>query len=950
MSAFMKYLIILFFPVCVWAQSPLQGLKKAALDKAKGLASRDNLNKASTLLLNDLDKTRAQFDSTDFDYSIIVTDNSGMFDVREKGEGSAKLITTANLYNKFMQNDELNDLEKARAHLEFGEISYAQNKYAFADKRFESARGLFESGSGTDDIGYSKTIANQGLLYASMGRFTQAEAFTAEALDLRKTKLGESNTGVAASYNNYGVLRYNLGKYNEAEKDIQQALAILTQNQLNNAMQYAIALNNQAMLKQTIGRFDEAIADLKTVLSISEKLQSSKSKNHLKFISNLALLYQQTGSYAEAEKLYLSAQSKLSKTSPDYAGLLNNMALLYITMGQTEKVEDPLVKSLGIYKSSVGDESPVYAKTLNDLGNFYRSQERYAEAEPLLTKALAIREKSLGTSHPLYTQSQEDLAIHYWKKGEVDKAYPLYKSVMDQSLEFINRYFPPMSEAEKTKYWDVLSPRFQRFYNFASEQAATKPAVLSDLYDYHIATKALLLNSTNKIKQSIINSKDAALIKDYFTWLDQKETLARLYAYSKEELKEQKINLDSTERAANALEKRISERSKDFSEGYTTQKISYTQLTSLLGEQEAIVEIIRVRGYAQAFNDQVSYLALILTKSTKQPLMVKLENGQQLETRYAKYYRNTIQQKQADNVSYDQYWAKIAPLVASKKVLYLSLDGAYNQLNLNTLKKADGDYLVKQHEMILLGNSKDLIAIKSRKPSAAKKNAFLLGFPDYGGPELVSLPGTKVEVEGISKMLKASGYQVTQFMQKEATEKGLKNVKAPELLHIATHGYFLKDVEGSGNAYGISAENAQDNPLLRSGLMLAGASKTVSGVSQPNLESNDNGILTAYEAMNLNLEGTELIILSACETGLGDVKNGEGVYGLQRAFLVAGADALIMSLWKVDDAATQLLMTNFYTNWIKLRDKQKAFKQAQLQLMAKYKEPYYWGAFIMIGQ
>lgn len=945
----MKYLFILLFPVYVMAQSPLQGLKKAALDKAKGLANKDNLNKATTLMLNDLDKTRAQFDSTDFDYSIIVTDNSGVFDVKEKGERSAKLITSANLYNKFMQNEELTDLEKARAHLEFGEIFYAQNKYSVAEKRFGSARELFESGSGTDDIGYSKTIANQGLLYATMGRFTQAEGFTAEALDLRKSKLGESNAGVAASLNNYGVLRYNLGKYNEAEKDIDQSLAILSQNNLKEAMQYAIALNNLAMLKQTIGRYEEAIKDLKNVLSISEKLQSSKSKNHLKFISNLALLYQQTGKYSEAEALYLSAQSKISKTSPDYAALLNNLALLYRTMGQLEKVEDPLVKALGIYKSSVGDESPVYAKTLNDLGNFYRSQARYAEAEPLLTKALSIREKALGTTHPLYAQSQEDLAIHYWKKGDTEKAYELYKTVMEQSLEFINHYFPPMSESEKTKYWDVLSPRFQRFYNFANSHASGNKEVVKDLYDYHIATKALLLNSTNKIKQSIIASKDAALIKDYFSWLDQKETLARYYAYSKEELKDQKINLDSTERAANALEKRLSERSKDFSAGISNQKISHAQLAALLSDQEAIVEIVRVHAYDQQFTDQVHYLALVLTKGAKEPMLIKLDNGVQLETRYAKYYRNTIQQKQADNFSYEQYWSKIETAISTKKILYLSLDGVYNQLNLNTLKKTDGDYLVKKYEMILLGNSKDLLAIKNRKPSAPRKNAFLIGFPDYGGPELTSLPGTKTELDGINKMLKLNGYQVTQFMQKDASEKNLKNIKAPELLHIATHGYFLQDVEGKDNAYGISAENALENPLLRSGLMLAGASKTVSGVSQPSLESNDNGVLTAYEAMNLNLEGTQLIILSACETGLGDVKNGEGVYGLQRAFLVAGADALIMSLWKVDDAATQMLMTNFYTNWIKLRDKQKAFKQAQLQLMAKYKEPYYWGAFIMIG-
>ena len=253
---------------------------------------------------------------------------------------------------------------------------------------------------------------------------------------------------------------------------------------------------------------------------------------------------------------------------------------------------------------------------------------------------------------------------------------------------------------------------------------------------------------------------------------------------------------------------------------------------------------------------------------------------------------------------------------------------------------------MSQYDLITIGNSKDLIALKQRKQVVAKKDAFLLGFPDYGAVA-VPLPGTKVEIEGINKILIAAGYKTTLRQERLASEATLKAVKAPTIMHIATHGYFLADADlQGGDALGVSAESAKNNPLLRSGLILAGAPKQSNDVD---LSSNDNGILTANEAMNLNLEGTDLIVLSACETGLGDVRSGEGVYGLQRAFIVAGASALVMSLWKVDDAATQQLMTNFYTNWTKTGNKVKAFKLAQQQLMMKYKEPYYWGAFVMVG-
>jgi CHAT domain-containing protein len=940
--------IILSWTTPLYAQI-LKDLKKAATDVGKSLNTKENRDKLFNLAMKDMERARAEFDSSDFDYAILLSDNAALFDVKEKGETAARFTSAVSLTSSYLKNEELSDAELARFHREAGEVWYANGKFTLAEKKFIAAKLAYEKASLKEDIGYLKTISNQGLLYATMGRFTQAEEFTVEALTMRKTKYGDNNTSVAASLNNYGVLKYNLARYNEAENDFEASLGIMKANNLQAAMPYAIALNNQAMLFQAIGRFEEAEKILKEAIAIAERLQSSKSRNHLKFLANLALLYQQMGKYPEAETIYLGMEKRLGKNSPDYAAMLNNQAALYMVMNKEDKVEDLLKRSAAIYKSNFNEENPAYAKAISDLGNFYRYKTKYTDADPLLQKALAIRETTLGKNHPLYVQSQEDLAILYWKRKTWESAFMMYRDVMDKSLNFINTYFPPMSEAEKTKYWDILSPRFQRFYNFAIEGSEDNIHIIEALYDYQIATKALLLNSTNKVKQAILSSKDAQLIKDYRTWLDQKETLARLYAYSKQELKQQSINLDSLERAANAMERKLSERSGDFSSGYSAKKISVDQIKALLTDTEAVVEIIRVARYDQKFENDARYLALVVTKATEVPKLIVLDNGTQLDTRYAKFYRNAVQQRIADEYSYDQYWARIEPELKGKKLIYISPDGAYNQINLNTLKKPGADYIINRYDLVILGNSKDLIALKSKKAKAPKKNATLLGFPDYGAGDIAALPGTKVEIDNIAKVLKTSGYQVTQYTQKTATEKNLKAIKAPTLVHIATHGYFLKDIESSGAAFGIHLENANDNPLLRSGLLLTGASGTVSGKRTPDLDSNDNGILTAYEAMNLNLEGTDLIVLSACETGLGDVKAGEGVYGLQRAFLVAGADALIMSLWKVDDAATQQLMSNFYTSWLKLGNKQKAFKQAQLQLMTKYKDPYYWGAFVMMG-
>jgi len=927
----------------------LKNLKDKAVNKTKENTidkARYEARNAARKQMNDI---RAEFDSTDFDYAILLSDNSGLFNVKDKRELGGKFMTVKNIGTQLYRRDfDISDEENARLNLQMGESAFAMGRFPYAEMRFTTAAKYFEKAYLLRDPGYMKTISNTGLLYATMGRYSQAETFTSKALDLRQTTLGQNDMGVAASYNNYAVLHYNLGQYNESEKEFSNAKTVIEANKLQSSLPYAIVLNNQAMLYQCLGRYEEAEKNMMQVQEIGEKV-GSKSKNKLRFISNLALLYQQMGQYDKAESIYMKMQGKiLDRTTPEFANLLNNIAILYLVMNKQDKVEDMLKRSSELYKKSFGENSPAYAKVISDLGNFYRYKGRNDEAKPLLENALNIREQSLGNDHPLFAQSQEDLAILYWKTKDYDKAYNLYHKVMEQSLDFINRYFPPMSESEKTKYWDLLSPRFQRFYNFALEAASINKEVQEDMFEYRLATKGLLLSSTRRISQSILSSGNSQLISDYAEWIDLKEQLTKLYGFSKEELVEQGINLDSLEKATNEKEKRLSQNSSEFSNFYFTSKVKLSEVQNKLKGDEALIEIIRIRNFDQTFTDSSKYVALVLSKGNPNPKLIVMDKGFDMETKHYKTYRKSMQNRVNDEQSYNHYWAPLEAEVKGKKKIYVSLDGVYNQVNLYTLKKQGGDFLINQYDIILLGNSKDIVSRNevTSSPNLGKR-AILIGFPDYGSDKSIApLPATKTEVDGINTVLKSSGYNVSSYLQKDATENNLKSSHEMSVLHIATHGFFFPDVEKASWPIGVHADNAKDNVLLRSGLMLTGVKEA--DKLNPTMDSVSNGVMTSYEAMNLDLKGTKLVVLSACETGLGEVKAGEGVYGLQRAFLVAGADAIIMSLWKVDDAATQQLMNGFYSNWVKSGDKQKAFKQAQLQLMTKYKEPYYWGAFVMM--
>jgi CHAT domain-containing protein len=436
------------------------------------------------------------------------------------------------------------------------------------------------------------------------------------------------------------------------------------------------------------------------------------------------------------------------------------------------------------------------------------------------------------------------------------------------------------------------------------------------------------------------------------------------------------------------MEKELSLRSENFAKLADKKLINWKDVQKALKPGEAAVEIVRVKKFGiektvtdtsdpkkpvyqvKDLTDTIYYAALIVKPGSIIPEMVVLKDGNDMEGKYLKYYQNLIKNKLDDNKSYQQFWQKIGARLEGSKRVYFSPDGVYHNLNLNTLfNPKTKKYLLEEKDIRIVTVTKDIV-----NPSPAEEDnklAELVGFPSYytnqtgqiaavterKSPELIyglslkstgslaELPGTKTEVDKIADILTEKGWEVKNYTGESAIEENIKESYKPRLLHVATHGFFQPDTtKGS-------------NPLLRSGLMLAGAGNTLKGEKN---ETGEDGILTAYEAMNLNLDNTDLVVLSACETGLGEIKNGEGVYGLQRAFKVAGAKSIIMSLWKVSDQATQELMVSFYKNWLGTAsdgskpsarmNKRSAFLKAQKELKAKYPEPFYWGAFVMVGE
>lgn len=856
-------------------------------------------------------------------------------------------------------------------------ISLGTGDYVKALDTFKKLLEIHDTKNPIDTADYITTINNTAEVYRLTGNYSDALSLLQKALSVYFSGRKNDELTLATIHNNLGLCYKATGNYLEAEKSYDKSIAIYKRLKLDYSPDYTNSLNNLAELYRNLGRYKQAYDLLLQVTHIRKNSLGTKHQNYANALNNMALVHIDEGSYEAAEPFLLEANSIykeiLGEKHPFYANGLNSLAMLYAHLKRYKESEALKEQALNIIKTTVGTEHERYAHFLGGTVTLYDVLGKYDKAIENLEISNAILKHKFGEKHISYIDGRFNLAYFQWKKKNYKKAEALFMEALQAYKEQFDKYFESMSEAEQLSYYTVLGNRFDSFNSFVIGYIQLFPKedhseLLATCFNYQLFIKSLLLNKSVNTRKNILSSNDTGLINNYNRWINIRQQLSGTFRDL--DFQGSYWNMAALEEEANRLEQLLKNRSTLFSDSPSK---TYKDIQAKLNLKEAAITIIREDIKKSDTTSVIEYVALILRKDKPFPSLVFISKTKEFESDYIIDYINKIYDREEDLVSYNRFWKPLAVHLVGITTIYLSTDGIYNQVNLYTLKDpVTHKYLLDQFNISILPN---LTYMFNESKNNSNNTAELYGFPDYeydftkktsapvvslnpatnryGADKLISLPGTKTEIENISGYLTNFNWKVNAYLREKASEEQLKKVISPKVLHIATHGFFLSDVMDKNDKImmGFESTKLKMNPLLRSGIMLAGASSVARDISNLNVEQD--GVFTAYEASLLNLNETDLVVLSACETGLGVDLNNQGVYGLQRAFYIAGAKNIIMSLWQVDDDATMTLMSEFYKEWGIAPTQQnisKAFKKAQRDVRKKYPHPYYWGAFILLGK
>ena len=891
------------------------------------------------------------------------------------------------------------------------ELYRLQGSYAKAEPIYRRALAILEKVLGREHPSVASGLNNLAELYRLQGSYAKAEPIYRRALAIREKVLAPEHPDIATSLSSLAGLYSSQGNYAKAEPIYLQALAILEKVLGREHPSVASGLNNLAELYRLQGSYAKAEPIYRRALTIREKVLGGEHPDVAASLNNLALLYQRQRHYSKAELLYLRALTIREKVMggehPDVATILNNLAQLYSSQGNYDKAESLYLRALAIKEKVFSWEHPSVATSLNNLALLYSSQGNYSKAESLYLRALAIVEKALGREHPSVATSLNNLAGFYWSKGDITRTTDFLTrglAVEEKNLQLI---YAVGSEQRKQNYAQTFTGRTNAVVSLALQQSTKNPTLAKLALTTILRRKGRVLDAMTDTVQTLRTQlADNPETKQLFDeWSDVLQQLSNLVyrgaGEQKFEIYQQQIK--QLEADKERLEEQVSAKSAKFRKEITPVELADIQ--AQIPPDAAMVEIVQYEPFNPKNKEnneqwgQPRYAAVVL-RATGEPKWVDLGDAASIDKSVASFRRvlafapatsksnskerGGINAEPADGKSLQelaraldkQLMAPIRPLLGDARHLLLSPDGQLNLIPFEALKDEQNKYLVQRYAFSYLTTGRDLLRLETTAKQLS--NPVVFANINYEQQETVIAANSTVKTRGeqnqrstdfanlkydpLSATL-AEGQQIKQIFPntniitgEKATEAAIKKLKVPNILHLATHGFFLPDKEVKPIAAGINDFNNQleqprylnlENPLLRSGLALAGFN------SRQNKQSNntDDGVLTALEVAGLNLRGTELVVLSACETGLGDVKTGDGVYGLRRALVIAGSQTQLLSLWLVDDGGTKDLMVKYYEKVKVGKGRHEALRETQLEFLnnPKYQHPYYWASFIPSG-
>src|SRR5271157_3721739 len=865
--------------------------------------------------------------------------------------------------------------------------------YAKAEPLLQEALRIRQKALGPEHPDTLTGLNNLAALYWSMGEYAKAEPLCQEALRIRQKALGPEDPNTAQSLNNLAVLYREMGEYAKAEPLLQEALRIRQKILGRGHPDTAKSLNNLALLYGNMGEYAKAESLFQEALRIRQRVFGPEDPDTATSLNNLAELYRAMGECAKAEPLYQEAlridEKALGSEHPKTATSLDNLGSLYQSMGEYAKAEPLYQEAIRIRQTVLGSKHPDTTLSLDRLAVLYQTMGEYAKAEPLLQEALRIRQKVLGPEHPYSALSLDNLAVMYrtmpehpdtaisldnlalldFDLGRVDEATALARKASGAELTILSKIFSFTSEQQRLAYLDIFQP-----YSLFPLLKGTETDLAAALLRY----KGVVLDSIVEdrlLAEASQGSEDQMLVGQLNL---NKRQLGQLLLQPAQKLSaETNQRIETLEGEVEKIENQLAHHVAGLGQARHALGVNLEQVQATIPNDGALIEYLRYGHYLDKGNWEPRYGAIVLF-SKGAPLWIPLVKANEIEhlvRRYGSLVRGAPQEDELSanlQALCEVLWAPIGQALPSQtKRIIISPDGELNFISFATLLTKDKQFMAQTYNVQYVTSGRDLL--RELKPSIGKEvvlfanpafdlasTAMLAKAEDRSadagsarGSErgdiddwsFGSLEGTQKERDELIKKFVGWGWTPSDFTKKEATKEALLKIHSPYILHLATHGFFAKeDPTATQPEPELSLNDRQSvtkskffkNPMHRSGLALAGAQTTIEAWKRDEVPSVENdGILTAEDVSTLDLPGTWLVTLSACDTGSGQARAGEGVMGLRRGFIQAGAQNLLMTLWPISDEVTVQIMSDFYDAAHKTGSAPEALAEVQRNWLLK---------------